>query len=83
MLKVFIFGVALWLLYRALARYFSASGKGVYYKKASDSVDEMVQDPVCHTYIPLRDAHRKVIKGKEYFFCSEECAEEFEQELKE
>ena len=41
-------------------------------------IDEMVQDPFCKTYIPLRDAQRKVIKGKEYFFCSKECADKFE-----
>jgi len=41
-------------------------------------VDEMVQDPQCGTYIPLSDAHRRVIDGREHFFCSSECAEAFE-----
>ncbi len=47
-----------------------------------DAVDEMVQDPFCKTYIPLRSAQRKVIQGQEYFFCSKECADSFEKEMK-
>jgi YHS domain-containing protein len=39
----------------------------------------MVQDPSCKTYIPKRDARRKVIEGKEYFFCSKDCADRFEE----
>jgi YHS domain-containing protein len=43
-------------------------------------IDEMVQDPVCKTYIPRREAIRKTIEGREYFFCSEACASRFESE---
>ena len=51
-------------------------------KGDSDStVDVMVQDPSCQTYIPLRDAKRKVIRGKAYYFCSKECWEKFEKEI--
>ncbi len=43
-------------------------------------IDEMVQDPSCQTYIPRREAIRKVVQGREYFFCSKECARKFEAE---
>lgn len=46
------------------------------------TVDVMVQDPSCQTYIPMRSARRKVIGGKEYYFCCRECCEKFEQEIK-
>ena len=46
------------------------------------TVDVMVQDPSCQTYIPMRGAKRKVIEGKEYYFCCRECCEKFEQEIK-
>lgn len=39
----------------------------------------MVQDPNCQTYVPKTEAVRKEIREKEYFFCSEKCAEEYEQ----
>ena len=38
----------------------------------------MVQDPNCKTYVPKTEAVRKEIREKEYFFCSEKCAEEYE-----
>ena len=37
----------------------------------------MVKDEICDTYIPKDDAIREVIKGKEYFFCSQECRKKF------
>jgi len=43
----------------------------------------MVQDPECKTYIPVDQAHIRVINGKRYYFCSEECAELFEKKLRE
>ena len=41
-------------------------------------IDEMVQDPVCKTYIPRREALKKTIDGEEVFFCSEECASKYQ-----
>jgi YHS domain-containing protein len=43
-------------------------------------IDEMVQDPFCKTYIPRREAVKKVIDGEAHFFCSDECASRFETE---
>jgi YHS domain-containing protein len=42
-------------------------------------VSEMVQDPFCKTYIPRNEARRIVLDGKEFFFCSKECAEKFKE----
>lgn len=39
----------------------------------------MVQDPNCETFIPKTEAVRREIREKEHFFCSEKCAEEYEQ----
>ncbi len=38
---------------------------------------EMVQDPNCETYIPMTEAVTATIAGREHFFCSEQCAEEY------
>ena len=43
------------------------------------SSTQMVQDPNCKTYVPKTEAVRKEIRQKEYFFCSEKCAAEYEQ----
>jgi len=40
--------------------------------------ENMIKDPVCNTYIPESEAVKKTVKGKTYFFCSNECADKFE-----
>jgi YHS domain-containing protein len=35
------------------------------------------QDPVCGTYVAASSSLRKIIKGKVYHFCSEECRDRF------
>jgi len=70
------------LVYRAARRYMSL-GQKKEQGPVEGPVDEMVQDPSCMTYIPRRGAQRKVVGGKEFFFCSKECAEKFEKEMRE
>ncbi|MEE4352081.1 MAG: YHS domain-containing protein [Desulfatiglans sp.] len=59
-------------------------GIGRQFERRDDggAIDEMVQDPQCKMYIPLRDARREVIKGREFYFCSKECAQEFKKGVK-
>jgi YHS domain-containing protein len=37
----------------------------------------LVQDPVCRTFIPRKDALKAEKDGQEYFFCSEGCRKRF------
>ena len=39
--------------------------------------DVLVQDPVCKTFIPRREALRAEKGGATYFFCSEGCLKRF------
>lgn len=39
--------------------------------------DTLMQDPVCGTFIPRKEALKEVKDGKEYFFCSEGCLKRF------
>ena len=39
--------------------------------------DVLVQDPVCKTFIPRREALRAEKGGTTYFFCSEGCLKRF------
>jgi YHS domain-containing protein len=39
--------------------------------------DTLMQDPVCGTFIPRKEALKLVKDGKEYFFCSEGCLKRF------
>ncbi len=40
--------------------------------------DVLVQDPVCKTFIPRREALRMQRDGMIYFFCSEGCLKRFQ-----
>ena len=81
MLRIFIYIIIAYLLYRILKSLFTKS-KGIQKTGGGGIIDEMVQDPYCKTYIPRKDAKKKVIGGQEYFFCSDECASKFELEDK-
>jgi len=39
--------------------------------------DQMVEDPVCHTFVPKRIAVIEQMGGQTYCFCSKECAVTF------
>jgi len=41
--------------------------------------DVLVQDPVCQTFIPRKEALRAEKDGKVYFFCSEGCLKRFQR----
>ena len=42
--------------------------------------DQMVQDPVCHTFVPRKIAFVERIGGQTYCFCSRQCAVTFAQQ---
>ena len=79
MIRLLIFTFLAYLLYRLLRGLLTA-GKHHRREQETGLVDEMVQDPVCKTYIPMRDAERRVFGGRTYFFCSKACADKFEKE---
>ena len=43
---------------------------------------DMTQDPNCGTYVPKRQAVTKSIQGKDHFFCSKKCADEYSPKKK-
>jgi len=43
--------------------------------------DQMIQDPVCRTYIPRTAAVSARIGGQTYYFCSHTCAQTFQKQL--
>lgn len=46
-------------------------------ERAPDEPDVLVQDPVCRTFIPRKEALKMEKEGKVYFFCSEGCLKRF------
>ena len=81
MLRLLILIFLIYFLYRLL-RGLLTQGRKPEETDERGIVNEMVQDPHCKTYIPMRDAKKRVIDGQAYFFCSDECATQFENEKK-
>lgn len=42
--------------------------------------DLLVEDPVCHTYIPQQGAESLTVSGTTHYFCSPECRKKFQSE---
>lgn len=49
-------------------------------KPASIPGEDLVKDPYCGTYVPISDAIRTTIGGRELHFCSQECLEKYKEE---
>jgi uncharacterized protein len=79
--RLIFFGILAYLLYRIVKGVCSPKAK-VHRGRPQGIVDEMVQDPLCKTYVPRRDSVRRVIQGEEVFFCSDECADKYESQVK-
>jgi YHS domain-containing protein len=74
----FIYLILIFYLLYQLVKGFIKQGREYQQKSKDGVIDDMVQDPVCKTYIPRREAFKKTFSGKDILFCSKECAEKFE-----
>jgi YHS domain-containing protein len=43
----------------------------------STTTGELRQDPVCGIYVSTATKVRKIVDGKDYYFCSESCRDRF------
>ena len=82
MVRLIIFVCLIWLLVRIVKKIITpASSKETFRnfsnKRNNGSIEEMVQDPCCGKYIPANKAMRIDINGKEFFFCSTQCADRY------
>ena len=75
MSRLLLFGLVVAVFIFLVRAFFpSSNGKG-----GDDATKEMVKDPNCETYVPQSEAIPKTVRGTDYFFCSEKCAEEYSQ----
>jgi uncharacterized protein len=76
--------IIVYLFYRFVSRLLS-SGRKINRDSSAKSVkgrgEDLVEDPFCHTYVPIGDARRETVDGKTVYFCSRECFEKYETVL--
>jgi hypothetical protein len=76
--KLFIYAVFLYVIYRLLTggrkkKAGPSNGGQDAGAGASAAHDQLVEDPVCHIYIPKKQAIVLQDKDTPVFFCSEQC----------
>lgn len=67
------------LAYLAIKKLTQSAGLGGQPPRPRDrsESEELVQDPVCQTFIPRKEALTAKKDGQDYFFCSEGCLKRF------
>jgi YHS domain-containing protein len=75
LLIIIVLLIVLYLLVRRALREFRGGQNQIAGK------DDMIQDPVCRTYVPRGSAVAASIGGQTYYFCSPGCAQTFQKQL--
>ena len=76
LIRVILVLVVLYLLYRLLKSMVTPSvWKDSSSEKRLEINEELVEDPFCHTFVPIGTAFKAVIAGKTVYFCSPDCYE--------
>jgi YHS domain-containing protein len=82
-LKLVIGVIAFYLLFRLFRKGFPRmGGKAGTAEIRTAAGEDLVEDPICHTYVPIGDACRAQIDGKMVYFCSPKCLEQYKSEIK-
>ncbi len=78
-IRIIVLAILLFILYRLITGPRRKKFPTLKTGKDDNSTerDILVEDPVCHSYVPKKEAIRRVKKGKTYYFCSESCAQTF------
>ena len=80
MIRLFVFIILIYFLYKIInvvTQSKSAENKIFQFKSTSSGGEDLVEDPNCHTYVPISQAYKKEISGKDYYFCSKQCSDKY------
>jgi YHS domain-containing protein len=75
--RLIIVAIVVYFLYKLIKGWKSVSG--VPKTNLPDVGEDLVEDPVCHTYVPVSHACRISIDGKTVSFCSKKCLEKYKE----
>ncbi|MBU4329195.1 MAG: hypothetical protein KKB53_01680, partial [Acidobacteria bacterium] len=82
-LRILIFGVLFYLIFKIIQFFQNIRIAARNEKKPEQLSGIMIKDETCNTYLPREDAIRELVGGKEFFFCSRECRDTFLQKTRE
>jgi YHS domain-containing protein len=76
MIIKFIIGIIIiYLLYKVVRGWKAVTGPSN--KNLPAAGEDLVEDPLCHTYVPLSHACQVSIEGKTFYFCSQNCLDKY------
>jgi len=76
-LRLLILALLFYIGWRAIRGWFGKKRPETATNDDSDPQDVLVEDPVCHVLIPKHQALRLRRDGVTYYFCSEQCCDQF------
>jgi YHS domain-containing protein len=77
-IRIIVLIVLLYLAYRlvkSIIRFIQANKKDV--PEIDGRGEDLVEDPFCHTYIPISQALKVTRKEEVLYFCSKECSKKY------
>lgn len=84
MIRFILLAGLIFLLYKIISRSAKSVKPGTngnsQSRSRSTGGEDLMEDPVCHTYVPVSQAFKKEISGKDYYFCSEKCRDKYTSE---
>ena len=83
-LRLVIGVIVIYLLIKLFQKGFPQLGRkaGPAEIRTAASGEDLVEDPICHTYVPIGNACRTQIDGKTVYFCSPKCLEQYKSDHK-
>lgn len=81
MLQLLLLAWVIYILYRWLRRSTRPAPKPrTFEPPQGGEVEEMAQDPVCGTWVPIGQAVLLDVKREKHYFCSPECRDKYLKE---
>jgi YHS domain-containing protein len=77
-IKLIIGIIFIYLLYEIVSGWKAVTGPSK--KNLPAAGEDLVEDPLCHTYVPVSNAYRLSSEGETLYFCSRECLETYTEE---
>jgi YHS domain-containing protein len=74
-LRLIIGIIVVYVLYKVIKGWKAVQGPSR--KNIPAAGEDLVEDPLCHAYVPISDACRIAIDGKNLYFCSQKCLDEY------
>lgn len=85
LIRIIIVGVLVYLIYKTLKWIFGPQREGYHHgiERRTTAVvgEDLVEDPYCHVYVPQSQAYRGYFDGREVYFCSRRCFDQYTSKM--